>query len=133
MNLFRTKALTETFVIPQFNYYPLVWMFHSRKPNHRINSIHEGALRVTYQDCKSTLLQLLQKDDSLTIHQWSLQVLAIETFIEKNYLSPEIENKVLELKKPSCSLGSKGNYFVRGNVITTHYSIQSIKYLSPKI
>ena len=108
-------------------------MFHSRKPNHRTNSIHEGALRVTYQDCKSTLLQLLQKDDSVTILQWSLQVLAIETFIEKNYLSPEIENKVLELKKPSCSLGSKGNYFVRGNVITTHYSIQSIKYLSPKI
>ena len=34
-----------------------------------MNSIHERALRVTYQDCKSTFLELLQKDNSVTIHQ----------------------------------------------------------------
>ena len=38
-----------------------------------------------------------------------------------------------ELKEPSYSLRSKGNYFTRGNVKTTHYGIQSIKYLAPKI
>ena len=69
MNLSKRKALMKTFVISQFNYCPLVWMFHSRKLNHRINSIHERALRVTYQDYQSTFLQLLQKDNSVTIHQ----------------------------------------------------------------
>ena len=44
MNLSKRKALMKTFVIPQFNYCPLVWMFHSRKRNPRINSIHEGAI-----------------------------------------------------------------------------------------
>ena len=38
--------------------------------------------------------------------------------------------EVFELKKPSYSLRSKGNYFVRGNVKTTHYGIQSIKSCS---
>ena len=36
------------------------------------------ALRVTYQDI-STLLELLQEDNSVTIHQRNLQVLATES------------------------------------------------------
>ena len=133
MNLSKRKALMKTFVISQFNYCPLVWMFHSRKLNHRISSIHERALRVTYQDYQSTFLQLLQKDNSVTIHQRNLQVLATEIFRAKNNLSPEIMKEVFELKEPSYNLRSKGNHFVRGNVKTTHYGIQSIKYLAPKI
>ena len=66
MNLSKRKALMKTFVISQFNYCPLVWMFHSRKLNHRINSINERALRVTFQDYKFTFFQLLQKDNSIT-------------------------------------------------------------------
>ena len=123
----------KTFVILQFKYCRLIWMFRSRKLNHRINSIHERAPRVTYQAYKSTFLQLLQKDDSVTIHQRNLQVLATEIFKAKNDLSPEIMKEVFELKEPSYSLRSKGNYFVRGNVKTTNYGIQSIKYLAHKI
>ena len=135
MNLSKRKALMKTFVISQFNYCPLVWMFHSRKLNHRINSIHERALRVTYQDYQSTFLQLLQKDNSVTIHQRNLQVLATEIFKAKNDLSPEIMKEVFELKEPipSYSLRSTGNYFVRENVKTTDYVTQSITYLAPKI
>ena len=82
MNLFKRKALMKT--LSQFNYYPLIWMFHSRKLNHRINSIHERVLRVTYQECKSMFLQLLQKDNPVTIHHRNLQVLATEFFKAKN-------------------------------------------------
>ena len=68
INLSKQKALVKTFVISPFDYFPLVSMFHSRKLNHCINSIHERALRVTYQDYQSTFLQLLQRDNSATIH-----------------------------------------------------------------
>ena len=98
-------------------------MFHSRKLNHRINSIHERALRVTYQDYQFTFLLLLKKDKSVTIHQRNLQVLVTEIFKAKNDLSPEIMKEVFELKEPCCSLRSQGNYFVRGNVKTNHYGI----------
>ena len=123
----------KTFVISQFNYCPLVWMFHNRKLNHHISSIHERALRVTYQNYQSSFLLLLQNDNSVTIHQRNLQVLATEIFKTKNDLSLEIMNNVFEFKEPSYSLLSKGNYFVRRNVKTTHYGIQSIKYLRSKI
>ena len=45
----------------------------------------------------------------------------------------KIMKEVFELKEPSYNLRSLGNYFVRGYVKTTHYGIQSIKYLAPKI
>ena len=82
---------------------------NSRKLNYRINSIHERALRVTYQDLKPTFLQLLQKDNSVTIHQRNLQVLATEIYEAKNDVSPEIIKEVFELKQSSYSSHSKGN------------------------
>ena len=74
-----------------------------------------------------------KKDNSVTIHQRNLQVLATEIFKAKNDLSSEIMKEFFELKKPSYSLRSKENYFLRGNVTTTHDGFQSIKYLAPKI
>ena len=110
MKLFKRKALWKIF-ISQFNYCPLVWMFHSRKLNYRINSMHERALRVTYHDYKSTCLELLQKGNSLTIHQRNLQVLLTKTFKVKNDLSSEIMKEVFESKEASYSIRSQGNYF----------------------
>ena len=74
----------------QFNYCPLVWMCHSRGLNNKINNIHKRALRIVYQDKKSNLQDLLQKDNSVSIHMKNLQYLATEIYKVKNSLSPEI-------------------------------------------
>ena len=87
--------------------------------NHRINSIHEKALRVTYQDYKSKFPELLQKNNTVTIRQHNLQVFATEIFKAKNDLLSEIMKDVFELKESSYSLRSRGNYFVREDVKTT--------------
>ena len=53
-------------------------MFHNRNLNNRINNILERALRISYKDYNSTFQDLLEKDNSVTVHQWNLQVLATE-------------------------------------------------------
>ena len=58
----------KAFVTSQFGYCPLVWMFHSRAINNRINKLHEMSLRIVYKDRNSTFEDLLEKDDSVTIH-----------------------------------------------------------------
>ena len=67
----------ESFIISQFNYCPLIWMIHSRGLNNKINRIHERALRIVYDDNRSSFEDLLNKDKSVTIHQRNLQQLAI--------------------------------------------------------
>ena len=55
-------------------------MLHSGTLNNGINNIHERALRLTYQDNKSSFKQLSEKDHSVTVHRKNLQVLFTEIF-----------------------------------------------------
>ena len=48
------KRMVNSFATSHFSYCPLVWMFHSRRLNNRINHIHEWALRIIYQDYNSS-------------------------------------------------------------------------------
>ena len=83
----------------QFNYCPLIWMFHIRQLNNRINKIQEGALRLVYKDKKLTFDDILKLDNSVTLHQRNLQILATEIFKVKNSLAPEIMTEVFEIKE----------------------------------
>ena len=69
----KLRILTKAFVESQFGYCPLIWMFHNRTLNNKINKLHERALRLVYNDQKSTFKDLLNMDQSFTIHERNLQ------------------------------------------------------------
>ena len=54
-----------------------------------INILHERALRIAYEDFESSFEEILIKDDSVTIHQRNLRVLAVEMNEISHKLSPE--------------------------------------------
>ena len=70
----------KAFVESQFNYFPLIWMFHLRMMNHKINDIHETALRSVYSDHVSSFDELLKKDRSFSIHHRNIQSQTIELY-----------------------------------------------------
>ena len=72
--------MLKTFFESQFSYCPLLWMFCSRKLNHKIDRLHERALRVAYADYKSSFEDLLTRDGTDTVHHRNLRVLAIEMY-----------------------------------------------------
>ena len=72
MDLAKRKSLMKASITSQFSYCPLIWMFNSRQLNNRINKIHERALRLVYKDNKLTFNDLLELDNSVTIHQRNL-------------------------------------------------------------
>ena len=73
----KLKLLMKTFMESQFNYCPLLWMFHIRTLNNKINKLHERALRIVYQNDDLSFQELLDKDGAITIHDRNLQKLAI--------------------------------------------------------
>ena len=93
MSLEKRRILMKAFIESQFNYYPLIWMLHSRTLNNKINRIHERALRTVYSDYNSSFNEFLDKDGSFTIHQRNVQSLAIEIYKYLHCLSPAILNE----------------------------------------
>ena len=76
----------KSFITSQFSYYPLIWMFHSRSLNDKIKYLQNRELRITNDDKTSTFQQLLEWDNSISIHHRDLQVLATEMFEISNNL-----------------------------------------------
>ena len=68
-------------------------MFHSGKLN-KINRSHERCLQLIYSDGISSSKELLEKDNSVLIHQNNLQKLANEMFKIYAGMAPQIMNEV---------------------------------------
>ena len=56
MDFEKRRSLMNAFEMSQFNYCPLIWMFHNRALNNSIDKIHERALRLVYQNKNLLLL-----------------------------------------------------------------------------
>ena len=70
-------------------------MLYSRKNNDKIKHLQERYLRLNHSDKKSSYENLLEKDNSVSIHHKNIQALAIEMFKVKHKLCPEITGDIL--------------------------------------
>ena len=106
-------------------------MFHSRRLNNKINSIHERALRITYQDHISTFQELLNKDNSVSIYYKKLQALVTEMFKIHRGLFLDILTEIFVLKISLYNL-RRNNAFERRQVHSVYHGTESLPFLSPK-
>ena len=127
----KLRILMKTFIESQFNYCPLVWMFHNRTINNKINRLHERALRIVYEDDKLSFQELLDKDDAVKIHDRNLQRLAVEMYKVKNNLSPlpmqelfKDQAQIYDLRQNRC--------WQVPDVKTVAYGTETIRYRGPK-
>ena len=100
-------------------------MFHSRTLNNETNSIRETALKITSNDRKSSFEELLRKDNTVSIHHRSLQVLQAEIVKIKKNTASEILNEIFQNRTSSYSL--------RWQVHSVYYGTESLSFLGPKI
>ena len=131
-DLSKRWVIMKSFITSQFGYCPLIWMFHSRALNNKINSIHERALRITYNDSKLTFEELLNKDNSVSIHHRNLQVLAIKMFKIKNNMAPEFLNEIFQNRALPYNLRTNSNFSSR-QVQSVYHGTESLSFLGPKI
>ena len=131
MTFEKRKLIMKTFVESQFNYCPLVWMFHNRTLNHKINRMHERALRVVYQNEDLSFQELLNIDNTPTIHQKNLRKLATEMYKVKNNLSPSPVVELFINHTDSYNLRNR-RCWEHPNTRTVAYGTETISYRGPK-
>ena len=120
MTKHKLRTVMNAFFSSQFAYCPLIWMFHNRTLNSRINELQERALRLVHNDNTSSFYELLQKDSSLTIHR------------VKHRIAPKIMCELFNEAKVPYDLRQDVS-FRSYNVKTVLYGTESLSYLGPKI
>ena len=100
-------TLFKAFVECQFKYCPIVWMFHGRRTNNKINRLHQRALRIVYDDDVSIFDQLLAMEKSFCIHHQNIQGLLIEIYQALHDISGNISKELLVKRESTISLRSK--------------------------
>ena len=128
----KSRLLMKTFIELQFNYCPLVWMFHNQKLRNKINKIHERSLRIVYNDDSSSFEELLSKDNSVSIHHRNIQSLAIEMYKSKNNLSPQIGQDIFQIRNTHPNMRTQLDFVLPGPK-TVNYGTESLKFMEPKI
>ena len=128
----KLRILMKAFIESQFSYCPLVWMFHSRDLNNRINRLHERALRLVYKNKNLTFEDLLKKDKSLSIHHRNLQKLATELYKVKNNLSPTLMASIFPQREIPYNFRNL-NPFQSTNVKTVYNGTETIAFRGPKV
>ena len=135
----------NAFFDSQFNYCSLIWMFHSRNLNNKINRLHERCLRVIYNDKTSSFEQLLENDNSVSIHHRNIQTLGIEMYkvsnglcktkikCKTNGLSPEIMNEIFQIREESRYNLRYTSQFTIPPIHSVYNGRESVSYMGPKI
>ena len=108
-------------------------MFHSRKLNNKINKLHERCLRIKYNDSSSTFERLLSKDNSVSIHDRNLQLIATEMFKVFMEQEPDILQDVIPINSQTeCNFRNK-THFVTQPIRIVYYGDNSLRFLGPKL
>ena len=122
----------KTFIMSQFNYCPLVWMFYDRTINNKLNRMHERALRIAGKDDKSSFQELLQKTKSVSIHKRNLQLLMVEIYKTKHNLNPSFMKQIFEDKILPYNLRNTGTLLLP-KVRTTAYGVETVRFLGQRL
>ena len=123
------KAVMNAFIEQQFSNSscPLIWMFCTKDLNDKVNSVHRRALRQTYSDFNSSIEELLEKNNSVTVHQRNIQLVAIEMYKATKELGPRIVQELFTLNQ-----NDNGNKtFLRPNVNHKNTGENTLRYFGP--
>lgn len=131
LNEEKLRTIMKAFVHSQFNYCPMVWMFHNRTLNDKINKIHMRALKIVYKNDNLTFHELLEKDNAVTVHQKNLQKLATQMYKVKHHLSPLPMQALFTEKEQRYNLRTKRSWDTH-TMRTVNYGIETIRNMGPK-
>ena len=131
MDIAKQRLLMNSLFTSKFNSCPLMWMFHSRGLNNKINYLNERCLRILYSNNISFFVHLLDRDKDFNSCK-NFQTLVLEMFkVAKNF-SASIVSEICEKRNNVCDLQNPFE-FVLPKDHSVFHGTESISYLVPQI
>ena len=125
-------SIYKSFIMPNFNYCPVVWMFTSKSSLSKLESIQKRALRFVLNDYTSDYFELLDKANVPGMKIMALRYLAIEVNKCITGINPKYLNDLFTTKEHKYELRNVA-ITDRAKVHTTNHGLKSFKDYSAKI
>ena len=103
----KRRTLFKAFVESQFKYRLMVWMFHIRRTNSKINRLHERTFKIVYDDYVSTFDQLLAIGKFFCIYHQNIQRLLTEVYKALHDISGNSLKELFLKRESTISFRSK--------------------------
>ena len=104
----------------------IIWMFHDRFLNAKVNKIHERVLRIVYKDIHADYETLLKLDNAVSVHHRNLQYLMMEICRSKNSLNPSFITEFFKPRDIQYNLRNKNTLDIP-KITTTSYGIETVQ------
>ena len=116
------EATINSFILPNFNYCPLVWHFNSCESIRKIEKIQKHCLRITLNDYESDYETLLRNSNKSTTEIRRLRTLAVKIFKFLNEINhPHMKN----IFKPKENLKVRQNDIIVKRINTSRFGTES--------
>ena len=125
-------AIYKSFIMSNFNYCPLIWMFTCKTSLSKLENIQKRALRFVLDDYQSGYNDLLQNANIPGIKIMLLRYLAIEVFKCINEINPAYLNAMFTRKECPYALRDS-SILMRPKVNLTQYGLKSFRSYGAKI
>ena len=96
--------LCNAFVLSNFKYCPLIWMYCSKTCNEKINRVHKRTLRSVTGEYECSLNDILLSTSGCTIHTTNLHTLLTEIFKSLFGSNPDLIKSLFQYKNNPHSL-----------------------------
>lgn len=116
----RAKQLSNAFILSNFNYCPLLWMFCKKSSNDMLNTVHKRALRAVTGDYAASFDELISNTSDKSIHQRSIIVLLTEIYKCQSDDHPDIVRSLFVQKIPI--------HFLRNSILLKHPQTKTVRY-----
>ena len=128
------EALTQSFVLSNFNYGPLVWMLSSVKSLNKIENLQKRALRFMLSDYESSYGELLTLSGNCVINVRLKKNLYIEIYKTLNDLNPSFMWEISETRKTKRVVCEKYKINLEiPRVNQASFGTKSLRFYGPKI
>ena len=121
----QAKTLVTSYIMSNFSYCPLIWMFRGKISNTLINKTHKRALTVLHKRFDLDFEELLNLESYDKVHTINLRFLLTEVFKSLIKLNPELMWQLFEIKENNYVLRN-GLQLKALEVKTNRYGVNSL-------
>ena len=93
------RALINSYIISNFNYCPVVWIFSTAKSLSKIERLQKRLLRFVYNNDSISYKDLLEKAKKVQMSVNWLRILYVDLYNTVNELNPEFMNNIFKVKE----------------------------------